>query len=163
MEIEVKVAGFIEAPLTGSPILILENLKDPTKIVPVWIGLLETVAIETGLEGLKMIRPQTHDLLNTFADEAGVVTKVVVTELKENTYYAMIHLIKPGENAKLIDSRPSDAIALALRCGCPIYVEEQLFDLPNQSTTQTGYPVGTSMTEEEMNEILKNLDTKKSH
>jgi len=121
------VQGLTIDPDTNSPILIL---KDPEgeHTLPIWIGLLEATAIASELEKVKFSRPMTHDLLRNLTKEMGYsVTKVEVTDLKDNTFYAVIHLLNPaGEIA--VDSRPSDAIALALRAEAPIFVAKKVLE-----------------------------------
>lgn len=125
MEIEMVVKGLIVDPLNNMPVVILSNMEG-TKILPIWIGVFEANAISLRLERIETPRPMTHDLLKNLLNSLDVkVNKVVVCDIKENTFYAFIHLEKEGKIIK-IDSRPSDAIALALRVGSPIYVEESV-------------------------------------
>lgn len=115
------VGGLTLDPVTKTPIVILKDKENKINL-PIWIGLLEATAMATELEGIKMARPMTHDLLRTIIDQLGAQMEwIEVTELKENTYYAVIHLSVNGKQI-LIDSRPSDAISLALRTKSPIYV-----------------------------------------
>ena len=116
-----SVGGLTLDPVTKTPIVILKD-RDNKLNLPIWIGLLEATAMATELEGIKMARPMTHDLLrNVLAELGATVECVEITDLKENTYFALIHLrINGGE--VIIDSRPSDAISLALRTKSPIYV-----------------------------------------
>ena len=120
---EMKVAGITVDPFTNTPIVILKDLEEQD-VLPIWIGLLEASSIATALENVQTPRPMTHDLLKNVLDalEAKVV-KIEVNDLKDNTYYAMIHLEVGGQRLT-IDSRPSDAIALALRVGASIWVDE---------------------------------------
>ena len=120
---EMKVAGITVDPFTNTPIVILKDLEEQD-VLPIWIGLLEASSIATALENVQTPRPMTHDLLKNVLDilEAKVV-KIEVNDLKDNTYYAMIHLEVGGQRLT-IDSRPSDAIALALRVGASILVDE---------------------------------------
>ncbi len=120
---EMKVAGITVDPFTNTPIVILKDLEEQD-VLPIWIGLLEASSIATALENVQTPRPMTHDLLKNVLDvlEAKVV-KIEVNDLKDNTYYAVIHLEVGGQRLT-IDSRPSDAIALALRVGASIFVDE---------------------------------------
>jgi len=123
--IEMAVAGLTLDPVTKTPIVLLKD-SDNKLNLPIWIGLLEATAMATELEGIKMARPMTHDLLTNVLTEVGVsVNFVEITELKENTYYALVHLKINGRELA-IDSRPSDAIALALRSKSPIYVSKAI-------------------------------------
>src|SRR5580765_5356267 len=115
------VGGLTLDPVTKTPIVILRD-PDNKLNLPIWIGLLEATAIATELEGIKMARPMTHDLLRNLIGELGAtVESVEITDLRDNTYYAVIHLRIGGDEHR-IDSRPSDAISLALRSKSPIYV-----------------------------------------
>ncbi len=127
MFIEMKVAGLTIDPFTNAPIMILRDMEDK-KTLPIWIGILEASAIASELEKLKFSRPMTHDLIRNILDEVEVrVRRVEVTDLKDNVYYATIHLEK-GETVYRIDARPSDAIAIALRTGSPIFVENSILE-----------------------------------
>ena len=121
------VGGLTLDPVTKTPIVILKD-SDNKLNLPIWIGLLEATAMATELEGIKMARPMTHDLLKSIlSDLGGSVEGVEITELKENTYYAQIYLNAAGRQIS-IDSRPSDAIALALRTKSPIYVAKEVLE-----------------------------------
>lgn len=125
--IRMSVGGLTLDPVTKTPIVILKDSENKLNL-PIWIGLLEATAMATELEGIKMARPMTHDLLkNILAEMGGSVQSVHITELKENTYYALIHLLVGGREM-VIDSRPSDAIALALRTKSPIYVAKAVLE-----------------------------------
>ena len=125
MFIEMKVAGITLDPLTKMPIIILKDLKDENSL-PIWIGLAEASAIATQLEKIDLARPMTHDLLTNILNELDVfLENVKVTELKDNTFYATLSL-KMGNRSLSIDSRPSDAIALALRTESPVFVHEEV-------------------------------------
>ncbi len=122
---QMVVSGLTIDPFTNSPIMILKDV-DSDKAVPIWIGLLEATAIASELENIKFSRPMTHDLLKNILDTTEVsVVKVEVCDLRDNTYFALIHLFRDGRELT-IDARPSDAIALALRAKCPIYVAEEV-------------------------------------
>lgn len=125
--IQMAVGGLTLDPVTKTPIVILKDMDNKINL-PIWIGLLEATAMATELEGIKMARPMTHDLLRDILAEAGgSVSSVEITELKENTYYALIYL-NIGGREMTIDSRPSDAIALALRTKSPIYVAKAVLE-----------------------------------
>lgn len=125
MEIEMKIRGLMMDPVTNMPIVILKDLAG-TQVLPIWVGIYEANAIALEIEKVATPRPMTHDLLKNLllGLETGV-QKVVVSELKEDTFYAVIWLERGGELIS-IDSRPSDALALALRMDCPIYVDEEV-------------------------------------
>ncbi len=129
------VGGLTLDPVTKTPIVILKD-RDNKLNLPIWIGLLEATAMATELEGIKMARPMTHDLLFNLLGQIGAqVDCVEITELKENTYFALIHLRVNGE-PRSIDSRPSDAISLALRSKSPIYVDKSVIE--SSSVLQQG-------------------------
>ena len=125
--IQTSVGGLTLDPVTKTPIVILKDTENKLNL-PIWIGLLEATAMATEIEGIKMARPMTHDLLKTILVEVGgSVESVEITELKENTYYASVNLNVAGRQM-MIDSRPSDAIALALRTESPIYVAKAVLE-----------------------------------
>ncbi|MFH0843950.1 MAG: bifunctional nuclease family protein, partial [Pseudomonadota bacterium] len=115
------VSGLTIDPLTNSPIVILKEVEGD-KTLPIWIGLLEATAIASELEGVKFSRPMTHDLLKNLLGLINVkVKRIEVCDLKNNTYYALIHITHNGKELS-IDARPSDALALSLRVNAPIFV-----------------------------------------
>lgn len=125
--IRMIVQGLTIDPDTNSPILVLKEPEGEHSL-PIWIGLLEATAIASELEKVRFSRPMTHDLMRNFIKEMGFsVSKVEVTDLKDNTFYAMIHLLSP-DGEKTVDSRPSDAIALALRTEAPIFVAKKVLE-----------------------------------
>jgi bifunctional DNase/RNase len=125
--IQMSVGGLTLDPVTKTPIVILKD-SDNKLNLPIWIGLLEATALATEIEGVKMARPMTHDLLRNILGEVGCAVEAIeITELKENTYYAMVRLNLGGRELN-IDSRPSDAIALALRTKSPIYVAKAVLE-----------------------------------
>jgi bifunctional DNase/RNase len=129
-----NIKGLMVDPITNMPIIILRD-KDGQKVLPIWVGVFEANAIALQIENVSTPRPMTHDLLkNVIQDLEATVTKIVVSDLKENTFYALIYLNRNGETIA-IDARPSDAIALALRTRVPIYVEELVID--NAKTIET--------------------------
>jgi MiaB/RimO family radical SAM methylthiotransferase len=127
MLIEMTIKGLMVDPVTNMPIVILKD-KQGDRVLPIWVGIFEANAIALQIENVATPRPMTHDLLrNIITDLDGQVDRVVVCDLKDNTFYAIIHLTVRGERVA-IDARPSDAIALALRTRSPILVEENVID-----------------------------------
>jgi len=127
MLIEMKVFGLAIDPITNTPIVILKDLEEK-KAIPIWIGLFEASAIATELEKISFSRPMTHDLVNEMLKILDVeITKIVINDLRNNTFFAVIHLVKNAENIT-VDSRPSDAIALALRANAHIFVDEKVVE-----------------------------------
>ncbi len=125
MEREFKIKGLMMDPITNSPIVILQDIQTNT-LLPIWVGIFEANAIALQIERVDTPRPMTHDLLKNILLNLGAeVEKVVVTQLKDNTFYAVIHL-SVNSRKLLVDSRPSDAIALALRVDAPIFVTEEV-------------------------------------
>ncbi len=127
MLLEMKVFGLTIDPFTSTPIVILKDL-DEEKALPIWIGILEASAIASELENIQLPRPMTHDLLRNILDSIEAsVERVEVIDLKDNVYYANIHLFVNSRRL-IIDARPSDAIALALRTDAPIFVDKKVLD-----------------------------------
>lgn len=127
MLIEMTIKGLMVDPITNTPIVILKD-KEGDRVLPIWVGIFEANAIALQIENVATPRPMTHDLLrNIIGDLDGQVDRVVVSDLKDNTFYAVIHLTVRGERVA-IDARPSDAIALALRTRSPILVDETVID-----------------------------------
>ena len=127
MQIEMNIKGLMIDPITNMPIIILRD-QEGQRILPIWVGVFEANAIALQIENVQTPRPMTHDLLKNIIDDLSAqVERIVVTELKENTFYALIHLQVNGEPLA-VDARPSDAIALALRARAPIYVEDRVID-----------------------------------
>jgi bifunctional DNase/RNase len=125
MFLEMKVRGLALDPLSNMPIIILKDEEDKRSL-PIWVGIFEANAIALELEKIATPRPMTHDLIKNILETVEArVTKVVVTDLKENTFFAVLHL-QLGGTEYTVDSRPSDAIALALRVAAPIYVDEDV-------------------------------------
>jgi hypothetical protein len=125
MEIEMRLKGLMIDPITNMPIVVL---RDPEggKILPIWVGVFEANAIALQMENVQTPRPMTHDLLKSLLEGLEAhVERIVVCDLRENTFYASIHLAS-ARGPVVIDARPSDAIALALRTGSPIFVEESV-------------------------------------
>jgi len=127
MQIEMSIKALILDPVTNMPIVILRD-KDGQRVLPIWVGIFEANAIQLQIENVAPPRPMTHDLLrNVIQDLKATVQKVVVCDLQENTFYALIYLALAGDTMA-IDARPSDAIALALRTRAPIFVEDRVID-----------------------------------
>ena len=127
MQIEMTIKGLMVDPITNMPIIILRD-EEGQRVLPIWVGIFEANAIALQIENIATPRPMTHDLLrNVIHDLKAAVQKVVVCDLKENTFYALIYVTVAGESVA-IDARPSDAIALALRTRAPIFVEESVID-----------------------------------
>jgi bifunctional DNase/RNase len=127
MQIEMTIKGLMVDPITNMPIVILRD-KDGQRVLPIWVGIFEANAIALQIENVPTPRPMTHDLLrNVIQDLKGSVQKIVVCDLQENTFYAVIYLSLGGDTVA-IDARPSDAIALALRACAPIFVEDTVID-----------------------------------
>jgi len=126
MEIEVKIRGLMMDPSSGTPIIILKDINSET-MLPIWVGAYEANAIALEIEKIAPQRPMTHDLLRNLIVEMGAkVERVVVTDLRDNTFFAVIEMKNNSGETIQLDSRPSDAIALALRSDCPIYVNEEV-------------------------------------
>jgi uncharacterized protein len=127
MQIEMTIKGLMVDPITNTPIVILRD-HEGQRVLPIWVGIFEANAIALQIENVTTPRPMTHDLLrNVISDLKASVDRIVVCDLQDNTYYALIYLTRNGETMA-IDARPSDAIALALRTRAPIYVEETVID-----------------------------------
>ena len=125
MEIEMTIKGLMIDPITNMPIIVLRD-DDGQRVLPIWVGVFEANAIALQIENVQTPRPMTHDLLKTVIDDLqGRVERVVVCELKENTFYARIY-IHAAQGLRVIDARPSDAIALALRTRAKIFVDDSV-------------------------------------
>ena len=135
-EIEFKIKGLMMDPLTNSPIVVLQDTTSET-LLPIWVGIFEANAIALQIEKVDTPRPMTHDLMKGLLNHLKAkVTKIVVTELKENTFYALIFLSVEGKTIT-VDSRPSDAIALALRTDSPIFVTDDVISKSSSTTPST--------------------------
>ena len=123
MEIEMAIKGLMVDPITNMPIVVLREVEGQ-RVLPIWVGVFEANAIALQVENVQTPRPMTHDLLKTVIDQlGGRVERIVVCELKENTFYATLHILSANGLVE-VDARPSDAIALALRSGARIFVDE---------------------------------------
>ena len=126
-ELQVEIKGLMLDPSSNVPIVILRDIQSQL-FLPIWIGVFEANAIALRLEGVDAPRPMTHDLLRAVVEQlGGTVEKIVISDLKESTFFAVIH-VRNHETSHAIDARPSDAIALALRTGSPIYVLRAVLD-----------------------------------
>lgn len=147
-----KIRGLMMDPVTNMPIVVLKDTNG-SSILPIWVGIYEANAIALEIEKVSTPRPMTHDLIKILL--LGMKTgirKVVVSELKDDTFYAVIWLEKDGELIS-IDSRPSDALALALRLDCPIYVDESVLKSSKSSAAVTD-----KVNNEELRRWLENLN-----
>ena len=134
MDIEVRIRGLMMDPATNMPIVVLKDVASDT-VMPIWVGIFEANAIAIEIEKVAAPRPMTHDLTRNLIRHLNAhLERVVITELKEDTFLAVLWL-RQGEDALTVDARPSDAIALALRADCPIYVSEQVMQSAKLNTT----------------------------
>jgi uncharacterized protein len=152
MEVEMKIRGLMMDPVTNMPIVILKDLSG-NSVLPIWVGVYEANAIALEIEKVATPRPMTHDLIKSLLLGLNTaVNKVVVSELKDETFYAVIWLDRDGELIS-VDSRPSDALALALRLDCPIYVEEAVLKSSKQASS-----VSSKVPDEEVRRWLEGLN-----
>lgn len=155
MEIEVKIRALMMDPNSGTPIVILKDVNSET-MLPIWVGAYEANAIALEIEKIAPPRPMTHDLLRNLIVEMGVrVERVVVTELRDNTFFAVIEMRAGDGTAMTLDSRPSDAIALALRADCPIFVDVDVIRA-SRNTVAAGEDEteGTAVDEEDWPDVI---------
>jgi hypothetical protein len=139
MDIEVRIRGLMMDPATNMPIVVLKDIASEA-VMPIWVGIFEANAIAIEIEKLAASRPMTHDLTRNIMRHLNAqLERVVITELKDDTFYATLWL-RQGDEPVTIDARPSDAIALALRTDCPIYVSEQVMQTAKLNTA--GPPEG---------------------
>jgi hypothetical protein len=151
MEIEVKIRGLMMDPSSGTPIIILKDVNSET-MLPIWVGAYEANAIALEIEKIAPQRPMTHDLLRNLIIQMGArVERVVVTELRENTFFAVIEMRNSEGEPVMLDARPSDAIALALRADSPIYVNEEVI---RASRNTVGTTEEESSTEDEWPDVI---------
>ncbi len=151
MEVEMKIRGLMMDPVTNMPIVVLKDANG-TAVLPIWVGVYEANAIALEIEKVQTPRPMTHDLLRNFLLGLEVrVQKVVVNELKDDTFYALIWVERNGEMLS-IDSRPSDALALALRVDCPIFVEDDVL-----KSSKISSAISEKSTSEELRKWLEGL------
>jgi bifunctional DNase/RNase len=151
MEVEMKIRSLVMDPATNTPIVVLKDAQG-TAVLPIWVGVFEANAIALEIEKVQTPRPMTHDLLRNMLLGLNVsVHRVVVSDLRDDTFYALIWLEHEGQLMS-IDARPSDALALALRVDCPIYVDDQVL-----RTSKDSSPITEKSTHEELRKWLENL------
>ena len=132
--VEVKIGALIMDPNTNTPIVVLKGV-DTDVVLPIWVGSFEANAIALEIEKVAPQRPMTHDLLRNIIIAGGLkAVRVVITDLVDNTFFALIELIDDNDEPVTLDARPSDAIAIALRLDCPVFVEQNVLDLSSVST-----------------------------
>src|ERR1700745_524947 len=155
MEIEVKIRALMMDPNSGTPIIILKDINRET-MLQIWVGAYEANAIALEIEKIAPPRPMTHDLLRNLIVELGVqVDRVVVTSLRDNTFFAVIEMRNSDGNRMVLDSRPSDAIALALRADCPIYVDTEVIKASkNNVAPEEEGGEESSLSEEEWPDVI---------
>ena len=155
MEIEVKIRALMMDPNSGTPIIILKDVQSDT-MLPIWVGAYEANAIALEIEKIAPPRPMTHDLLRNLIVEMGVrVERVVVTSLRDNTFFAVIEMRNSDGDRMVLDSRPSDAIALALRADCPIFVDMEVIKASrNTLPSEEGEESEMSPSEEEWPDVI---------
>lgn len=152
MQIEMSIKGLMVDPITNTPIVLLQD-GEGGRVLPIWVGIFEANAIALQIENISPPRPMTHDLLrNVLAHLSAELTRVVVNDLKDNTFYAQLHLLVDGAPV-VIDARPSDAIALALRTRAPIFAEDDV--IANAKSIDMTPDKGDS---ERLQQWLENLD-----
>jgi bifunctional DNase/RNase len=150
---EVSVAGVTIDPVTKSPVVVLRD-PESGNVIPIWIGLLEANAIALALEGTELPRPMTHDLMKSILRITGTrLRSVEIADIRDNTYYALLH-IEGNDESVLVDARPSDAIALALRCDARILVSETV--LAQSSIPANAEPEGGE--KDKWTELLEKMD-----
>ncbi len=151
MEVEMKIRGLMMDPVTNMPIVVLKDAHG-NAVLPIWVGVYEANAIALEIEKVQTPRPMTHDLLrNVLLGLEVRVQRVVVNDLKDDTFYALIWVERAGQILS-IDSRPSDALALALRVDCPIFVDDEVL-----KTSRASSAVTEKTTSEELRKWLENL------
>ncbi len=153
MEVEMKIRGLMMDPVTNMPIVVLKDVGGDT-VLPIWVGVYEANAIALEIEKVTTPRPMTHDLIkNLLIGFDAHVHKVVVNELREDTFFAVIWMERDGKVMSM-DSRPSDALALALRLDCPIYVDEEVL----KSSKSAGSNSADRVSAEDLRKWLEGLN-----
>ena len=151
MEVEMKIRGLMMDPVTNMPIVVLKDVAGDG-VLPIWVGVYEANAIALEIEKVTTPRPMTHDLIkNVLTGLEASVQKVVVNDLRDDTFFAVIWIERDGQIIS-IDSRPSDALALALRVDCPIYVEDEVL-----KSSRLASAVNDRVSSEELRKWLENL------
>ena len=154
MEIEVKIRALMMDPNSGTPIIILKDVNSET-MLPIWVGAYEANAIALEIEKIAPPRPMTHDLLRNLIVELGLtVDRVVVTSLRDNTFFAVIEMSGADGESMRLDSRPSDAIALALRADCPIFVDLEVIQASKNSVSEDEQESESETGEEEWPDVI---------
>jgi len=153
MDVEVRIRGLMMDPATNMPIVVLKDIASEV-VMPIWVGISEAQAIAIEIEKLAAPRPMTHDLAKNLIHHLnGTLEKIVITELRDDTFFAVLWMRQEDE-AITVDARPSDAIALALRADCPIFVSEQVMQSAKLNTS--GPPEGP--TAEQLRSWLEGLN-----
>ena len=152
MELEVKIRGLMMDPVTNMPVVVLKEAQG-AGILPIWVGVYEANAIALEIEKVQTPRPMTHDLLKNVLTGLNVhVQKVVVSDLRDDTFYALIWMERDGQTMSM-DSRPSDALALALRLDCPIFVDDTVL-----KSSKLAASVSDKINNDELRRWLENLN-----
>ena len=152
MEVEMKIRGLMMDPVTNMPIVILKDVSGAA-VLPIWVGIYEANAIALEIEKVATPRPMTHDLIkNVLLGLETRVRRVVVNDLRDDTFYAIIWLERDGQTIS-IDSRPSDALALALRVDCPIFVEDEVL-----KSSKVSGATSDKVSNDELRKWLENLN-----
>jgi uncharacterized protein len=152
--VEVKIGALIMDPNTNTPIVVLKGIDSET-VLPIWVGAFEANAIALEIEKVVPQRPMTHDLLRNVIIECQLsASSVIITDLQDNTFYARIELNDKNGDPVMLDARPSDAIALALRLDCPIFVEQKVIDLSASSTQVDAEPGESSPPTEDWPDLI---------
>lgn len=153
---EMKLAGLIMDSTTNAPVIVLKDLEDK-EVISIWIGLLEASAIAVELEKVDLPRPMTHDLVKNVFNSLNIkVLKVEIADLRDNTFYAYIHLGMDGKTFT-IDARPSDAIAIALRTKSPIYVDEDVIKKSKKMDLESIKEVAKTDESKELKDLLERM------
>jgi uncharacterized protein len=151
-----RIGALIMDPNTNSPIVVLKGIESET-VLPIWVGAFEANAIALEIEKIVPQRPMTHDLMRNLIIQMGLTAnRVVVTDLAENTFYAIVELVDVEGDAVTMDARPSDAIALALRLDCPIFVRRKVLEL--SAASGAGQDEGDTVHEESADEWPEVID-----
>ena len=152
MELEVKIRGLMMDPVTNMPVVVLKETAG-NGVLPIWVGIYEANAIALEIEKVQTPRPMTHDLLKNVLTGLNVhVQRVVVCDLKDDTFYALIWMERDGQTMSM-DSRPSDALALALRLDCPIFVDDEVL-----KHSKIASAISEKSSSEELRKWLENLN-----
>lgn len=152
--VEVKIGALIMDPNTNTPIVVLKGVESDT-VLPIWVGAFEANAIALEIEKIAPQRPMTHDLLRNVIIECGLTaSRVVITDLLDNTFYARIELTDREGDPVSMDARPSDAIALALRLDCPIFVMQKVLDLSASSHQADAEPGEATPSSEDWPDLI---------